>query len=59
LVGDNQDFKKLIDSGQFNASTFFSEIQRVKADGITKDEIYEAMLKSVSQDMRDSGFVMA
>lgn len=59
LVGDNQDFKKLIDSGQFNASTFLSEIQRVKADGITKDEIYEAMLKSVSQDMRDSGFVMA
>ena len=59
LVSGNQDFKKLIDSGQFNTSTFLSEIQRAKADGLTQDEIYEAMLKSVSQDMRDSGFVMA
>lgn len=59
LVSGNQDFKKLIDSGQFNTSTFLSEIQRAKADGLTQDEIYEAMLKSVTQEMRDSGFTMA
>lgn len=59
LVSGNQDFKKLIDSGQFNTSTFLSEIQRAKADGLTQDEIYEAMLKSVTQEMRNSGFIMA
>ena len=59
IVSGNQDFKKLIDSGQFNTSTFLSEIQRAKSDGLTQDEIYEAMLKSVTQEMRDSGFTMA
>ena len=57
LVLGDLNIKELIDSGDFNASTFLAEIKRMKSDGLTNDEIITAINASVTQEMRDSGSV--
>lgn len=51
------DLRKLIDSGDFNASIFISEINRLKENGLTRDEIIEAMNASVTEELRSSNAI--
>lgn len=60
IVEGDQDFRNLIDRGQFNPTSFLEQIKKANEDKqLTQKEIYDAMRDSVDQSILESGFEMA
>lgn len=60
LVEGNQDFKQLIDSGQFNATKFLEEVKAAQASGkITNAAVFNAIKDSLSTSALQEGLRMS
>lgn len=62
LVQGDQNFRELIDSGQFNTTKFLQLIAEAKAQGngtLTNESVFNAIKESVSESVLQQGFKMS